>query len=148
MSKHQQNPVTQKTKDKIAKGVHEARFKKLISDIESHICLKSCLDWDLYLDHNWKGGVLWIIERTSTGEEIIIANYFDWYPKHKAWCFKEICEMEGPVAICCPLRFLEKTKPIDETWRQQVKDYHKLFTNPKIPKIIEDWTKQTAHFPL
>jgi hypothetical protein len=148
IAKHAANPVAQKTKDKIAKGVHESRFKKLIIDLAAQIGLKTVLDYDLWMDANWNGGVLWTLEKMKNGEKVIIANYFDWYSKSKVWLFKEIYEDMGPIAICCPLRFLENataTEPVSmgEWWRDRVREYHKSggSSKPIMPDIIEEWLK-------
>jgi hypothetical protein len=139
--KHAQKPVTKRTKNKIAKAVHESRFKKLIADLEAHIAMESVLDWDVVMESNWTGGVLWAVEQMSTGEKIIVANFFDWYPKMKTWCFKEIDEMEGLVAVNCPVRFFRQAPVVHEPWRKRVREYHKLVKNtkPTMPQIIEEW---------
>lgn len=141
-AKHAAKPVTEKTKAKIAKGVHEARFKKLIADLESQVGRERVLAWDLVMDANWKGGVLWTVETLRNGRKTIIANYFDWYPKIKAWCFKEIDEVEGPVAVNCPVSFLKKAPETDPAWRKRVRAFHQQAgAKPPMPKIVEDWLK-------
>lgn len=139
--KHARKPVTNKTKNKIAKGVHESRFKKLIADLENHITMDKVLDWDVMMEANWEGGILWTVEKMSTGEKVIIANIFDWYPSVKSWCFKEISEMEGLVAINCPTRFLRKAPVIHESWRKRVRKYNRQVKDdkPPAPQIIEEW---------
>jgi hypothetical protein len=144
--KHASKPVTQTTKNRIGKGVHEARFKKLISDIETHVGMERVLDWELDMEENWKSGVLWTLEKMSSGEIVIIANYFDWLPKGKVWCFKEIDELEGPIAASCPLRFLKRVPVVNEVWRGWVMEFHEANPGfkPKLPKILSKWLKTTA----
>jgi hypothetical protein len=144
-AKHAREPVSETTKEKIGQGVHEARYKKLIEDVEDHIKMDNVLDWELVLLGDEDEGVLWTIEVQRDGAKLIIANLFNWHPSFKSWMFKDVCEMEGPVAVCCPLRLLNNSDPFSLWWRERVFRFNEstgldnYMSLPPMPQIVREW---------
>jgi hypothetical protein len=142
IEKHASSPPTSETKEKIGKGVHEHRFLRLIEELEPMVGSNKIKDWEIFIEENGKEGILWAVQPTKNHGDIIVLHLFFWIPSSKIWCWKEIDEMEGPVAVCCPLRFFQKTSTVDSTWRKAVREFWKENEVATLPQVISDWVKR------
>ena len=50
--------------------------------------------------------------------------------KDFGWGYNSYCEQEGPFYYDCPLEFLDMVPPVDESWREKVREWHRRQTRP------------------
>ncbi len=68
-----------------------------------------------------RGNTLWVLKKKVS--DCFIVCYQLTRNPDKSWSYETEYESKPPTSLSCPLRYLTKTDPVCEDWRQKVREY-------------------------